>query len=191
MLNCLTDYHLALPIQYEIVTLNICKIFKLRISFWILQWFYAHLLCKFHVPTNNRKLFWKRNPSFTKNLHHNLQVNVSPLLYENLAESSLKNALSHNLQEKLDAHNRLHPSSICLESTLDLVILCHQAALKSWGRETALDEWIYNVTFKGHYNTPQYLPRCKVNGANAFWDICFKENSHAIPPPPWFYTKKE
>ena len=33
MLNCLTDYHLALPIQYEIVTLNICKIFKLTISF--------------------------------------------------------------------------------------------------------------------------------------------------------------
>ena len=114
MLNCLTDYHLALPIQYEIVTLNICKIFKLTISFWILQWFHAHLLCNFHVPTNNTKLFWKRNPSLTKNSHHSLQVNVSPLLYENLAESSLKNALSHNLQEKLDAHNRLHPSSICL-----------------------------------------------------------------------------
>ena len=124
-------YQLALPSQYEIVTLNICKIFKLRISFWILQWFHAHLLCNFHAPINNRKLFWKRNPSLTKNLHHSLQVNVTPLLYENLAESSLKNALSHNLQEKLDAHNTLHPSSICLESTLDLVILCHQAALKS------------------------------------------------------------
>ena len=80
MLNCLTDYHLALPIQYEIVTLNICKIFKLTISFWILQWFHAHLLCNFRVPTNNTKLFWKCNPSLTKNLHHSLQVNVSPLL---------------------------------------------------------------------------------------------------------------
>lgn len=177
-------YHVLLSIQYEIVTLNICKIFKLRISSWILQWLYvlrllAHELCNIYVLICIGKFFWTRVSSLIKHLYHTFGVNVFPSLCGNWAESSLRNAFSQNLQEKSDVHNRCHPASICLESTVDMAIFCHQ---QLWSAKAG-DSHQIHITFKSRHNMFQHLSKCKLSEAKCILGHCLKEKSPDILSP--------